>query len=126
MSLLRQGRHFAAIGLLQGLVDWGVMVALSHAGVAIVYANIAGRISGALFGFSLNGLITFSRDGQTLGWRQFGRYVTWWCASAALSTSAVTAIDVWFGLHSAWLGKPLVDATLAIGSFLLSRHWVYR
>jgi len=29
-------------------------------------------------------------------------------------------------LRGAWIGKPLVDATLAIGSFLASRHWVYR
>lgn len=126
MNLLRQGRYFVGIGLLQWLVDWGVMVTLSHFGLAIVYANLAGRVSGALLGFSLNGRITFARDGATPGWRQFRRYVIWWAVSALFSTSAVTAIDTGFGLRVAWLGKPLVDGLLAIAGFVISRHWVYR
>ena len=48
MSWLRQGRHFILVGLAQGLLDWCVMVALSHLGLAIIFANVAGRISGAL------------------------------------------------------------------------------
>lgn len=126
MSLLRQGRAFAAIGVLQWLVDWGVLVMLSQLGVAIAYANLAGRVCGALLGFSLNGRITFAREGATTGWPQFVRYVLWWALSACLSTGAVTALDALFGLRGAWLGKPLVDGALAIGSFLISRHWVYR
>ena len=47
MSLGRQGRHYLAIGVVQWLVDWGVMVLLSHLGLVVELANIAGRISGA-------------------------------------------------------------------------------
>lgn len=126
MSLLRQGRHFILIGIAQWLVDWGMLVVLSRAGVPIAIANVAGRISGAVLGFWLNGNITFARDGGGPGWRQFARYATWWCTTTVLSTSAVSAIDVTWGLHGAWLGKPLVDALLSIGSFFISRHWVYR
>ena len=35
MSLSRQGSHYLAIGLVQWLVDWGVMVAVSYAGAPV-------------------------------------------------------------------------------------------
>ena len=126
MSIFRQGRFFILIGVLQWLVDWGLMVGLSHLGVSVAVANVAGRVSGALLGFWLNGSITFARDGQRPGWRQLGRYVLLWCATTALSTGAVSLIDAHFGLHDAWLAKPMVDGVLAIGSFLASRYWIYR
>ena len=50
MSLKRQGRHYLAIGIVQWLLDWGVMVGLSHLGLSVELANIAGRISGATSG----------------------------------------------------------------------------
>lgn len=125
MSLLRQGRHFATIGIAQWLLDWGVMVGLSRLGVPVPLANIAGRISGAVLGFWLNGSITF-RNGGGPGWRQFRRYASLWIVSTVISTGAVSAIDHAFGLGWAWLGKPLVDGALSIGSFVLSRHWIYR
>jgi hypothetical protein len=49
-----------------------------------------------------------------------------WCATTVLSTGAVSLIDADFGLRDAWLAKPVVDGLLAIGSFLASRHWIYR
>jgi len=126
MSLLRQSRHFILIGIAQWLLDWSVMVILSRIGAPVPAANIAGRISGALLGFSLNGTITFARSDSALGWSQFGRYAILWCTNATISTLAVTAIHSSLGLHQAWIAKPLVDGALAIGSFLASRHWVYR
>lgn len=126
MTIVRQGRHFIMVGFVQWLVDWGVMVALSHSGVSVAAANIAGRLCGAALGFWLNGNITFAQDGRSPGWRQLGRYATTWCINAALSTTAVYFLNEVAGLRGAWLGKPLVDGTLAIGSFLASRHWVYR
>ncbi|HEY6941574.1 GtrA family protein [Dokdonella sp.] len=126
MSLLRQGRSFVAVGVLQWLVDWSVMFALSRAGVSVAAANVAGRMAGALLGFWLNGNYTFAQDAGRPGWRQLGRYVLLWCTSTVFSTAGVSAIDALFGLRGAWLGKPLVDGALALGSFLASRHWVYR
>lgn len=126
MSLLRQGRFFVLIGVLQWLVDWGLMVVLSHLGVSVALANVVGRISGAALGFWLNGSVTFASDGRGPGWRQLGRYALLWCATTTLSTGGVSLIDAHFGLRDAWLAKPLVDGVLSIGSFLASRHWVYR
>lgn len=126
MSLLRQGRWFATVGGVQWLVDWCVMFVLSHSGVPVAYANIAGRICGALLGFWLNGRITFARDDRDPRWRQLVRYVVLWCVTTTLSTLGVSALNAAFGLRGAWIGKPIVDGVLAIGSFLASRHWVYR
>jgi putative flippase GtrA len=126
VSLLRQSRWFVVVGIVQWAVDWVVMFLLSRAGAPIAAANVAGRISGALLGFWLNGSITFATDGRRPGWRQLGRYVLLWCINTTLSTAGVWAIHAAFGLRGAWIGKPIVDGLLAIGSFLASRHWVYR
>jgi putative flippase GtrA len=126
VSLLRQGRWFVVVGVVQWLADWSVMFLLSRAGVAIAPANVAGRVCGAMLGFWLNGRITFAQQGQQPGWRQLRRYVLLWCANTALSTAGVWAIHAMSGLRGAWIGKPIVDGLLAIGSFFASRHWVYR
>lgn len=126
MSWLRQGRYFVAIGVLQWLLDWAVMVSLSHAGLGLSFANVAGRVSGALLGFWLNGSITFARDGSRPNWRHFVRYLALWSANAALSTVSLVAVESLFGLHYAWLAKPAIDGMLALSSFLASRYWVYR
>jgi putative flippase GtrA len=126
MSLTRQGRHYLAIGVLQYLVDWGVMVLLSHAGMLVEPANIAGRVSGALLGYWLNGRITFAGDDTALGRVQFARFVLMWLTTTAISTFAIGAIDDQLGLKWAWLAKPAVEVTLGIIGFVVSRHWVYK
>ena len=127
MSLLRQGSHYMAIGLLQYVVDWGVMVALSHFGVSVEIANVAGRVSGATLGFWLNGRFTFAGDdGHALGRKQLQRFVLLWLCTTALSTWAVGSVENAAGLRWAWVAKPVVELVLAAMSFLVSRHWVYR
>lgn len=126
MSLSRQGRHYLTIGLLQWLLDWGVMVGLSHMGMPVEPANVAGRISGALIGFWLNGRITFAGDETAIGRRQFARFLTMWVLCTVLSTWSLGAINRAVGLKWAWLAKPGVELLLGAAGFLLSRHWVYR
>ncbi|HEY4583412.1 MAG TPA: GtrA family protein [Lysobacter sp.] len=126
MSLSRQGRHYLAIGLLQWLVDWGVMVGLSHLGMPVEPANVAGRISGAALGFWLNGRITFAGDQTAIGRRQFARFLTIWVLTTVLSTWSIGAVNRAVGLKWAWLAKPGVELVLGAAGFLLSRHWVYR
>ena len=126
MSLSRQGRHYLAIGLLQWLVDWGVMVGLSHLGMPVEPANVAGRISGAALGFWLNGRITFAGDQTAIGRRQFARFLTMWVLTTVLSTWSIGAVNRAVGLKWAWLAKPGVELVLGAAGFLLSRHWVYR
>jgi putative flippase GtrA len=126
MSLTRQSRHYLVIGGLQWLVDWGVMVALSHLGMLVEPANIIGRISGALLGYWLNGKLTFAGDDTALGRTQLQRFVMMWLCTTAISTWSLGAIDEHIGLKWAWLAKPGVELVLGVIGFLLSRHWVYR
>ena len=126
MSLSRQSRAYLTIGLIQWLVDWAVVVALSHAGMTIEIANVIGRIAGALLGFRMNGRFTFG-DGDTApGGPQFMRYAVMWVSTTVVSTWSLGAIDEFVGLHWAWLAKPAVEFILGVVGFLLSRHWVYR
>lgn len=126
LSLGRQGRHYLAIGVVQWLVDWGVMVLLSHLGLVVELANIAGRISGAALGFWLNGRITFAGENTRIGRRQFARFAVMWVLTTAASTWAMGSIEDAVGLKWTWLAKPGVELLLGVLGFLLSRHWVYR
>lgn len=127
MTALRQLAGYGAVGGLQLVLDWACFVALTAAGVAVVPANVAGRIAGASLGFWLNGRYTFARGGApALGRRHALRFVAFWLATTAASTLAVQAMDSREGLQAAWLLKPLVEAALAVLGFLASRHWIYR
>lgn len=126
MSLTREGRDYLAIGLLQWLVDWGVVVGLTHMGLILAPANVVGRITGALIGFWLNGKLTFAGDGNTVGTAQFQRFMTMWVCTTLLSTWALTQIDDVLGLRWVWLAKPAVEVALGIVGFVLSRYWIYK
>lgn len=126
MSLGRHAGHYAAIGGVQWLVDWGVMVGLTHLGMAVAPANIIGRIAGALLGYWLNGKLTFAGDDTAVGGTQLRRFVMMWLATTAISTWSMGSIDDWFGLKWVWLAKPGVELALGVLGFMLSRHWVYK
>lgn len=126
MSLSRHARHYLMVGGLQWLVDWGVMVGLSHLGMAVEPANIIGRISGAILGYWLNGKLTFAGEDTAIGRTQLQRFLLMWLCTTALSTWAMGSIDDWFGLKWAWLAKPAVEFVLGVIGFVLSRHWVYK
>lgn len=126
MSLGRQGRHYLLVGGIQWLLDWSVTVALSHFGLAIAPANLAGRVSGALLGYWLNGKLTFAGEGHALGRKQLLRFLMMWVCTTALSTWAMSVVDARFGLTAAWLAKPAIEIALAVVGFLLSRHWIYK
>jgi len=126
VNLRRQGSHYLAIGGLQWLLDWGVTVWLSHLGMLIQPANITGRVSGAMFGYWLNGKFTFAGEHSAMGRVQFQRFAFMWLCTTAASTLALGVVDDVFGLRWAWLAKPLVELALGLVCFMLSRHWIYR
>jgi putative flippase GtrA len=126
MSLSRQSRAYLTIGLVQWVVDWAVVVALSHAGLTIEASNVIGRIAGASLGFWMNGRFTFVGDETTIGGTQFTRFAVMWVATTIISTWSLGAIERAVGLHWAWVAKPAVEFMLGVVGFVLSRHWVYR
>jgi putative flippase GtrA len=126
VSLTRQSGHYLAIGLVQWLLDWAVMVGLSHIGLPVEAANVAGRICGATLGFWANGRLTFAGADTSVGRRQLFRFLLMWMGTTAASTWALGTIDHVLGLRWAWLAKPLVELALGALGFFMSRHWVYR
>lgn len=123
MNVARQGISFLLIGCGLIVADWGVFVMLSALGVAPAVANVAGRIVGALLGFWANGRITFT---SSLGIHRFLRFALVWAVLTLVSTYLVTVVADHLGLQMAWLAKPMVEGVLAVFSFVISRHWVYR
>lgn len=127
MALIRQGAGFVVIGILQLLLDWLVFVLLSAVGLPIAAANVLARASAALIGFWLNGRYTFAQGGQPrLGGQRLLRFVLSWCVLTLISTSLIRSVSLHVSLHLVWLAKPLVEAVLAVLSFLIARYWIYR
>lgn len=126
-SLLRQGTSFVIVGLIQLMLDWAVFSALYALGVAVTPANIVGRISGAALGFWLNGVTTFrGGDGARLGSQRLARFALVWLALTGVSSLAMRAVADQLGDAAPYLAKPLVEAVLALVSFVLARHYIYR
>jgi putative flippase GtrA len=125
MSLGRHAKHYFLIGMLQWLIDWGVMVALTH-WIPVEPANVGGRVAGALLGFWLNGRVTFAGEDTAVGHAQLRRYLVMWTSTTIASTWAMGAIDNGLGLQWARLGKPAVELVLGAVGFVLSRHWNYK
>jgi len=126
MSIKREGRDYLLIGAGQFLLDWATMVGLSHLGVEIHIANVIGRLGAALVGFWLNGKITFRARGAQVGRVQLLRFVLLWLGTTVAGTWTIGSVDHQGGLYVAWLAKPLIEIMLAVVTFLIARHWVYR
>ncbi|MEO5962261.1 MAG: GtrA family protein [Thermomonas sp.] len=126
MTLRRHLGSYAVIGLLQWLVEYSLMLALSEWVMPVEPANVIGRVAGATLGFWLNGKWTFAGEDTHMGRRAALRFVLMWLVLTVLNTWLVGAIDEDFGLRRAQLLKPLADLVSGIIGFLLSRHWVYK
>lgn len=126
MTLRRHLGSYAAIGLLQWLVEYSLMLALSEWVMPVEPANVIGRLAGAMLGFWLNGKWTFAGNDTHVGRRAVLRFVLMWLVLTLLNTWLVGIVDEHFGLRRAQLLKPLADLLSGSIGFLLSRHWVYK
>ncbi len=123
----RQLLLFGLIGGAQLLADWLCFVGLTWIEVDVVLANVAGRVVGAALGFWLNGRHTFATaDHVPLGMKQALRFVAGWVITAVLSTAAVWLVDDIAGLKWAQAGKLVIDGSLALLGFVLSKYWIFR
>lgn len=126
-QLLRQSTSYIVVGLLQLALDTLLFVALTAVGVGPAIANPLARASAAGVGFWLNGRHTFAdAAGPRLGAQRFWRFAITWVSLTVISTLAITLVTQHLGLHAAWLGKPFIEALLAIISFIVLRQWVFR
>ena len=126
-ALIRQGTSFVIVGLIQLALDWAVFSALYALGLAVTPANIVGRLSGACLGFWLNGVATFRDDaGARLGRQRLWRFILVWLALTGISSVLMQEVALRLGAHAPYLAKPVVEAIMAVFSFLLARHYIYR
>lgn len=126
-ALSRQVFLFLIIGCTQFVLDWGLFVALSHAGVPVAPANLASRVTISCLGFYLNGRYTFAHGGRPrLDREHMARYAIAWLALTALSSVLLVGVERQFDLRAAWLAKPAVEAMMAAIGFVVWRQWVFR
>ena len=126
MTLRRHAASYAVIGIVQWLVEYGLMLGLSEWVMPVEPANVIGRFAGACLGFWLNGKWTFAGDDTHVGRHAAMRFIAMWIALTVLNTWIVAFIDDQFGLRTAQLLKPGADLLSGGIGFLLSRHWIYK
>jgi putative flippase GtrA len=127
---MRQPLLFLVVGGAQYLLDAGLYAALISGGVATLPANIGSRACAAGVGFLLNRYLTFGQRNETLERfrRSLLRFLLLFAVMTLLSSLAVLGLEAAWGADTARriAAKILVEAVLAVGSFLISRFWVYR
>jgi putative flippase GtrA len=125
--LTRQIVIFLAVGGVQLALDSAVFIGLSALGLAVIPANVAGRLSGASLGFWLNGRYTFADRGQPrLSGLHLRRFVIAWLLLTALSSALLYLVEARSNLQMAWLAKPVIEAINAAIGFVVWRQWVFR
>lgn len=123
----RQIFLFGMVGAIQVIIDSGVLVGLSAAGIGITIANVAGRTSGACVGFLLNGTTTFSNQTeQRLHGRHLARFIATWLTLTLISTVLLYLLRKQASLEIIWVAKPVVEVFLAFVSFFISKFWIYK
>lgn len=127
---MRQPAYFLVVGGIQYLLDASLYALLISGGITTVPANITSRASAAAVGFLLNRYWTFGQRKDTL--KRFsgslGRFITFWAVMTLISTAAVYTLGVLWSSDntSRIIAKLVVEAVLAVISFLISRFWVFR
>ncbi|WP_223483276.1 GtrA family protein [Stenotrophomonas sp. OVS01A] len=129
--VVRQLVLYGVVGGAQLLLDYAVFVGLTAAGLAVISANLIGRVSGACVGYFLNRHITFAGIGQDRrqASHERGRMIRFaiaWVGLTFLGTAALELLAANVDLKATWVAKPVIDGLLAVFGFVLSRHWIYR
>jgi putative flippase GtrA len=127
---MRQPLMFVLVGGLQYLLDAALFGVFLSAGLSIPTANVLSRASAATGGFLANRYLTFSKRADTVAsfTGSLLRFITLWLTMTFISTGLMLAVSHLWGaeLGIQMIGKLLVEAILAIISFVISKYWVYR
>lgn len=118
---------FIGSGLTQLVFDWSVFSVVYALSGETLGANFLGRISGACLGYWLNGRFTFAAENShRLGRVQFTKFAVVWILLTLVSTGALYAAEHNLRWANVYVVKAIVEATLAVISFAVSKLWVYR
>ena len=118
--------RYAAVGVLVLAIDYAVF-----AGLNIVFpgqhlfANIAGKLTGAAAGFVLHKTISFAGAQADSTQQQAISYAMLLAFNLMLSTGLLWTLVDWLALN-AFASRLAVDAIIIGVSFLGSKFWVYK
>lgn len=125
-AVLAQGGRFVMVGVALLIIDAGIYAVAIASGIDNAVANPLSRALAAALGYAAHGRFTFAADGTAPGSPSLLRYALVWIALTALSTLALGVISAALSPAVAVLAKPLLEAALALISFLLLKAWVYQ
>jgi putative flippase GtrA len=127
---MKQPLLFLLVGGFQYVFDAALYALFISIGINTLPANISSRAGAAAAGFLLNRYWTFGQREDTV--KRFGaslaRFIGLWLVMTLISSSAIVALEQSWGSDntSRIVAKLLVEAVLAVASFLVSRFWVFR
>jgi putative flippase GtrA len=128
--MLRQPLMFLLVGGLQYLLDAALFALLLSTGLAIPAANVIARASAATVGFLANRYLTFGKraDNTADFTSSLLRFIALWLVLTALSTGLMLLVSHFWGadIRTQVASKLMVEAVLAVLSFLFSKYWVFR
>jgi putative flippase GtrA len=128
--VIRQPLLFVLVGGLQYLLDAALFGLLLSFGLSTASANVLSRGTAAAGGFLVNRYLTFSTRSDNLD--RFSssllRFLGLWVVMTLLSTLLIMLLKHGWGdaVKLQLAGKLLVEALLAVISFLVSKYWVFR
>ncbi len=115
---------------ISALVDISIFTVLFYVTQSILAATMAttiaaltARVISSIVDFRLN-RNTFASKAVT-GKRAYIKYYTLWAVQIAVSTILVNLINIYFGALQPVI-KPVVDLSLAILSYKIQLHWVFK
>lgn len=117
----RQVLLFLCGGVLSALIDIGLMQALIHTGTGPMLSTSCGFVTGLLFNFAWHAKVTFSSSVSTAN---FTRYMCVVAMNYGLTLVLVSTALAMLG--SALAGKLISLPLVALNSYFLSKHWIYR
>ena len=124
---LRQLFFYVIFGVAQLGIDWAAFVALTFMGLPATPANVTSRLTAAIAGYLLNGLVTFKgSDKSQVNKKALFKYLVLWLVLTTVSTVSINLIVMHSGLYTARVAKPFVEGILAAISFVVMKLWVFR
>jgi putative flippase GtrA len=118
--------RYAAVGLLVLTLDYAVFAVLNMAFPGQhLFANIAGKLTGAAAGFVLHKYISFAGAQAASTQRQALSYAVLLAFNLLLSSFLLWLLVDWLALN-AFAARLVVDAIIIGVSFFGSKFWVYK
>jgi putative flippase GtrA len=118
--------RYAGVGLLVLALDYAVFAGLNMAFPGQhLFANIAGKLTGAAAGFVLHKYISFAGAQAASTQRQALSYAMLLAFNLLLSSFLLWLLVDWLALN-AFASRLAVDAIVIGVSFLGSKFWVYK